>query len=328
MHRSRLSVLVIFAAVAACSTRDDSKGTDGLSQDPTLVARLEAGKQTRPQPLPDACGTVAVGAPPSSANQAQADELTRRAYDAEMQGNVQEARTLLRRASDLDATNKSAAYHLGLTSETLGDRTAAVTAYCRYLALAPTSAESAEARQRVAKLSQATTRVAAGSVSESASTSRRRASAATSRRVVRERRAAEPRVVVSAAPREADVSPAPSEPVIVSREAGGKSDGAAVEGEVIATSRPVPPCRAAAGRTTHGASRSEPRAERGDRRGRRSDHRRGDGTQREERDHRRRGRWDLRYGGGRYDSPVEWPHLIVGDEHTSALGDRRAVGTR
>ena len=108
-----------------------------LSQDPTLVAQLEAGQQTHPQPLPDACGTVAVGAQPSDANRAQAEELTRRAYDAEMQGNVQEARTLLRRASDLDATNKSAAYHLGLTSETLGDRAAAVTAYCRYLALAP-----------------------------------------------------------------------------------------------------------------------------------------------------------------------------------------------
>ena len=149
-----------------------------LSKDPTLVAKLEAGQQTRPQPLPDACGTVAIVAQPSDANRTQADELTRRAYDAEMQGNVQEARTLLRRASDLDATNRSAAYHLGLTSETLGDRAAAVAAYCRYLSLAPTSAESAEARQRVAKLSQATTRVAAGSVSEPA-TNGRRAPAAT-----------------------------------------------------------------------------------------------------------------------------------------------------
>ena len=110
MHRSRLSMLVIFAAAAACTTRDDSKRTtdDSLSKDPTLVAKLEAGKQAG-QPLPDACGTVAIGARPSDANRAQAEELTRKAYDAEMQGNVQEARALLRRASDLDATNKSAA---------------------------------------------------------------------------------------------------------------------------------------------------------------------------------------------------------------------------
>ena len=54
VHRSRLPMLVIFAAAAACTTRDDSKGTtdDSLSKDPTLVARLDAGKQPG-QPLPD-----------------------------------------------------------------------------------------------------------------------------------------------------------------------------------------------------------------------------------------------------------------------------------
>ena len=250
MHRSRLSMLVIFAAAAACTTRDDSKGSsDGLSQDPTLVARLEAGKQAGKQagqPLPDACGTVAIGAQPSDSNKTQAEELTRRAYDAEMQGNVQEARTLLRRASDLDATNRSAAYHLGLTSETLGDRTTAVTAYCRYLSLAPTSTEAAEARQRVAKLSQATTRVAAGSVSEPAANGRR-APAATTRRVTRAvRRAACGRAASRHRPAERRVgrrlgasrrsrgrrrrrgagSRAPSEPVIVSREADRTADRA------------------------------------------------------------------------------------------------------
>ena len=269
MHRSRLSVLVIFAAVAACSTHDDAKGTtdDSLSKDPTLVAGLNAGQQARPQPLPDACGTVAVVAPASSANKAQSDELTRRAYDAEMQGNVQEARTLLRRASDLDATNRSAAYHLGLTSETLGDRAAAVTAYCRYLSLAPTSTESAEARQRVTKLSQ-TTQVAAGTVSERGANGRR-APVATTPREASVRRAAEPRVVASGVARSANQSPArseriqspvtrepnqppvqrepaqspppPSEPVVVSREGDGAAKGAEVGGEVVAASRPEPP---------------------------------------------------------------------------------------
>jgi hypothetical protein len=176
-----------------------------------------------------------------------------------MQGNVQEARTLLRRASDLDATNKSAAYHLGLTSETLGDRAAAVTAYCRYLSLAPTTTEAAEARQRVAKLSQATTRVAAGSVGEPA-TSGRGTPVAARRRVAVTARASEQRVVAvkpqavagtaargtnqspaRSEPAPSEPAPAPSEPVVVSREAEGSIGGAAVEGEVVAASRPVPP---------------------------------------------------------------------------------------
>jgi len=275
VHRSRLSMLVIFAAAAACSTRDDAKGTtdDSLSKDPTLVAKLEAGKQAG-QPLPAACGTVAIGAQPSDANKAESDELTRKAYDAEMQGNVQEARTLLQRASRLDATNRSAAYHLGLTSETLDDRNAAVTAYCRYLALAPTSTESAEARQRVARLSQATTRVAAGSVSERAASPA--APAATTRRVASVSRAVEPRARAAAVPRgasqssmrreptrsapqseprqsaaQSDPQSAPqsesrqavprSEPVIVTREGDGAADNATAGGEVVAASRPVPP---------------------------------------------------------------------------------------
>jgi len=213
VHRSRLSMLVIFAAAAAaCSTRDDSRGTtdDSLSKDPTLVAKLEAGKQTG-QPLPAACGTVAIGAQPSDANKAESDELTRKAYDAEMQGNVQQARTLLQRASKLDATNRSAAYHLGLTSETLEDRTTAVTAYCRYLALAPTSTESAEARQRVARLSQTTTRVATGSVSERA-TNGRSTPVATAPRVASTRRATEPSVGTTAVTRGASQSSMRREP--------------------------------------------------------------------------------------------------------------------
>ena len=140
MHRSRLSVLVILAAgVAACSRNDAAtEGTDALAQDRALIARLEVDQETRQQPLPAACGTVALAAQPALANQQQARELTRQARDAEMQGNVKEARSLLIRASELDGTNKSTAYHLGRTNEALGDRTAAIAAYCRYLALTPT----------------------------------------------------------------------------------------------------------------------------------------------------------------------------------------------
>ena len=173
MHRSRLSVLVIFAAAAACSKHDGSEGNAILSEDRTLVARLDVDQESHKPALPAACGTVTIPAQPAVNNQRQAEELTRQASDAEMHGDVKEARSLLRRASELDATNKTAAYHLGRTSETLGDSTAAMTAYCRYLALTPTTAEAVEAHQRVTKLSQSKVRVAAGSVIDSTATVQR-----------------------------------------------------------------------------------------------------------------------------------------------------------
>jgi hypothetical protein len=98
-----------------------------------------------------------------------------------MHGDVKEARSLLRRASELDATNKTAVYHLGRTSEALGDSAAAMTAYCRYLALTPTTAEAVEAHQRVTRLSQSRTRVAAGRTIDSATTRRSAPAAATPR---------------------------------------------------------------------------------------------------------------------------------------------------
>lgn len=154
MHRSRPLVLAILAAAAAaCSTHDGSDGTALLSQDSTLVARLDRGSDAPRAPLPTACGTVDVAARPAAASQRQSEELTRQAQDAEIHGDLAQAQSLLRRAATLDATNKSAAYHLGRTSESLGDRSAAIAAYCRYLALTPTSAESAEARARVSELS-------------------------------------------------------------------------------------------------------------------------------------------------------------------------------
>jgi hypothetical protein len=261
-------VLVILAAgVAACSRNDAAtEGTDALAQDRALIARLEVDQETRQQPLPAACGTVALAAQPALANQQQARELTRQARDAEMQGNVKEARALLIRASELDGTNKSTAYHLGRTNEALGDRTAAIAAYCRYLALTPTTPEAVEAHQRLSKLSQTVTRVAGGSVVDSTPTARKapiaRAASvapapapAPARRVARERPKAAPRVVASApverrapAPsREREPSPASvstsgaevasasSEPAVTPREADSSNGGTTAGGDVVAT---------------------------------------------------------------------------------------------
>ena len=270
MHRSRLSVLVILAATAAaCSKKDATEGADALAQDRALVARLEVDQETRQQPLPASCGTVALAAQPALASQQQARELTRQARDAEMQGNVKEARALLLRASDLDGTSKSTAYHLGRTSEALGDRTTAITAYCRYLALTPTTPEAVEAHQRLAKLSQSVTRVAAGSVVDSTPVARRAPVAgvataspapSSARRVTREQPKAAPRVVASApverpapvATRErdtapvsvpasgAEVTPAPSEPMVTTREVDGTAGSTAAGSDVVATTGAEP----------------------------------------------------------------------------------------
>ena len=276
MHRSRLSVLVILAAsVAACSKNDAVEGTDPLAQDRALVARLEVDQETRQPALPAACGTVALAAQPGLANQQQAKELTRQARDAEMQGNVKEARALLLRASELDGTDKSTAYHLGRTSEALGDRTGAIKAYCRYLALTPTTPEAVEAHQRLTKLSQPITRVAAGSVVDSTPTTRgaRVAPAASAapapmpaRRVTRERPKAEPRVVASApaersapverpvppASRERDTGPASvaasgaevsspaSDPAVTSREVDSSAGNVVAAGDVAAAAGAEP----------------------------------------------------------------------------------------
>jgi hypothetical protein len=232
MHRSRLSVLAIFAGVAACSTRDDSSTSEILSQDPTLSATLEVRQKTPPQPLPDACGATAVAPLPAVANRRRAEALARQAYGAELVGNTQEAHSLLRRASRLDGTDESAAYHLGRTSEVLGDRTGAVAAYCRYLTLAPTTAEAVEARQRVATLAQSGTRMAAGSVSIGFPT-RRRVASATARRLTRERRPVQPRVAAGTGIEES----APSDGAGILPDV---DDRTAAEGDVVATQGRAP----------------------------------------------------------------------------------------
>ena len=280
MHRSRLSLLVIFAGAGACSTRDDSKGTKILSQDSTLAAQLNVGEKQPQAPLPDACSTSTVAArPAAAANKAEAEKLTKQAYNAEMLGNLKEATSLLRRASELDGTDKSAAYHLARSSEAIGDRAGAVTAYCRYLALAPTTAESAEsveARERVAELSQnSKTHSAAGSVSDT-TPARRRAAPPTARRLARKQPAVDRRVVTRASAEQPVRATSPergtrtdsasavavgptevprSNPVTSSPDVDGKADRGAVVDDAVATPRPVPVDRSSAARS--GPSRAQ-----------------------------------------------------------------------
>jgi hypothetical protein len=204
-------VLVIFAALAACSTRDATAATELLSQDSTLSGRLATAPAPGRVALPAACAPATPAARPQVEHASQAEELAHRGYAAEALGDLQEARALLRRASELDGTNEPAAYHLGRTSEALGDRAAAVAAYCRFLALSPTTAESADARQRVASLSQPAPRVAADTMRDGArdgAPAAPRARVAPARPVVRQlaRKAPVARRPSTAAPRVASAT--------------------------------------------------------------------------------------------------------------------------
>jgi hypothetical protein len=225
-------MFAILATAAACSARNDSDARI-LSQDPTLVATLDVREKT-PQPqLPAACGTVA-SVRPVIADKPQAAELARKAYDAELLGNPEAAQRLLRRASELDGTDELAAYHLGRTSEALGDRTSAVTAYCHYLALAPTTAESVEARQRVASLSHSAMRVATGSVAISTRAGRR-APVPTLRRTLREQARVAGRASSASA-----VWGGADDGVSTSTEIDRRGERRSADGEVVATQPPVP----------------------------------------------------------------------------------------
>ena len=256
MHRSRLPMLVIFAAAAACSTHGSSTEDENalLAHDSTLVARLGSDEGSAGLGLPAACGVVTRAAPPSASGQRRAEELTRQALDAEIHGNIGDARSLLRTASALDATNKSAAYHFGRTSEELHDSTSAMRAFCRYLALRPTPAESAEASMRVARLAPRGARAPAttttnGSTTFSASGNQN----AGSQRVAMNGRAqpsagaAVPHRSKSArsgrrmvgATNASSVSPSASQRVAAAPSAGKAHAVGAAGGEVVATSQPV-----------------------------------------------------------------------------------------
>ena len=233
MHRSRLPLLVAVAALAACSTHKKSDDGKALSRDSTLAAHFDGSgntdQKTDKLPYPDACGSVTIPDQPSDGDKAQAAGIAQQAYDAEVVGDARKASALLLRASALDWTDKTAAYHLGRISETIGDRAAAIAAYCRYLALAPTIAEGAEARDRVTSLSQSQTRVAAGSVDGGTA---RRQQAASPAREGRAKPVAKPRAIA----RDDDALP----PRAASMERGKRSVNGATGGSVALPSQSKP----------------------------------------------------------------------------------------
>jgi tetratricopeptide (TPR) repeat protein len=81
-----------------------------------------------------------------------ARELAQRAQQAAILGDRSSARDQLRQAAAMDPTNPDLAYQLARAQDGLGAGDEARVEYCRFIALAPSAPEAAEARERVAAL--------------------------------------------------------------------------------------------------------------------------------------------------------------------------------
>ncbi len=90
--------------------------------------------------------------PVAAAADAEARQLLTTAQDAALLGEHAAARDAFARAARLTPANARLSYYLGREHEALGDASAAVAAYCRYLALAPNAPDGDEVRGRVVRL--------------------------------------------------------------------------------------------------------------------------------------------------------------------------------
>lgn len=117
------------------------------------VAPRETLQQSAP-PVPSraACVPLPTLAAPSAEQQRQAQEIAQRGQQAAILGDRAAARDQLRQASVLDPTNPDLAYQLARAEESTGSGTEAISAYCRFLALAPDAPEAADSRARLAQL--------------------------------------------------------------------------------------------------------------------------------------------------------------------------------
>jgi tetratricopeptide (TPR) repeat protein len=93
---------------------------------------------------------------PTSEQRRQARDLSEHAQQAAILGDSVSARDQLRRAAQLDPTDPDLAYRLARANETSGAGADAASEYCRFIALAPSAPETAEAREKVASLARPT----------------------------------------------------------------------------------------------------------------------------------------------------------------------------
>lgn len=131
-----LVVTALLLASATAAPRIAAQGTTGA---------------TAGAPAPG-CPVLPRAEAPTDAQRRAARALTSRAQEATIVADNATARDLYERAEKLDPTDAGTAYALARGYETAGDPRALMQ-YCRFLALAPNDASSADVRQRVLSLS-------------------------------------------------------------------------------------------------------------------------------------------------------------------------------
>jgi hypothetical protein len=154
-HYGRWLALSAIVLASACSRHIDPQDDAELSRDPSLVLQLEPmppGHSKRFVSVADACRPLSHAARPTADQQAQARALIMRGHQMAMVGNSSSARDLFHRATQLDATNASAAYLAARASDLANDSVVAVKEYCRFLSLAPASSAAAAVRERILTL--------------------------------------------------------------------------------------------------------------------------------------------------------------------------------
>jgi tetratricopeptide (TPR) repeat protein len=112
-------------------------------------------KRSIPGSTPYDCPPVGAPANPAAEEREQATQLASTAAQAVILGDLARARGLLDRAAQLDPSSADVAYRHARVLEELGERKAAVSEYCRVLAVDPHAEGVGDARRRVDALTAA-----------------------------------------------------------------------------------------------------------------------------------------------------------------------------
>lgn len=132
-------ILLALAVVPSALT------AQGLSVKEALAGAGSTGCAAFPAPN-------VTSAPVATATDAEARQLISSAQDASLLGEHATARDAFAKAAELTPSNARLSYYLGREHEALTDASAAVAAYCRYLALQPNAPDGDEVRGRIVRL--------------------------------------------------------------------------------------------------------------------------------------------------------------------------------
>ncbi|MDX1646992.1 MAG: tetratricopeptide repeat protein [Longimicrobiales bacterium] len=120
---------------------------------PSLGAQeLPLKRDLPPGPCESRAPARVTAEPPSEAEQRQAEQLSSEANQAAILGDQDRAIVLLREAAELDPLSSTVAYRLARILEDAGEAEAAVSEFCRYLALEPDAPDAADTRLRAERL--------------------------------------------------------------------------------------------------------------------------------------------------------------------------------